>query len=364
MDGLRGRPALRHHGPARQRPAPRCTSTTCACPPENVLGEPGDGFRIAMHILNNGRMSLGTGSVGRRPSGCSNGAIEHVERARAVRPAPGRLRARRRRRSAGWWRSSSGSSRWRYLTTGLVDPACPTTRSSRRWLQGRGHGVPLVPGQPRAPAQGRRGLHARPALREGAARHPHLPHLRGRQRRAAAPSSRSPACARWGTSCARWASSSCATRSSSLGVLAEYVGGRVRREIRPDRLTMPTPSSTSWPRRSATRSSACVRSASACCARHGKDIDRASSRRSAVRRRWPTSRPDRGALARDARSSRSTAPRSRARSATSPRPSAPAPPAASRPRSTRSSATTTTARWPIAKMAYRRGAYGYALFED
>jgi acyl-CoA dehydrogenase family member 9 len=33
-------------------------------PPENVLGEPGDGFRIAMHVLNNGRLSLGTGSVG------------------------------------------------------------------------------------------------------------------------------------------------------------------------------------------------------------------------------------------------------------------------------------------------------------
>src|SRR2546423_14714928 len=33
-------------------------------PPENVLGEAGEGFRIAMHILNNGRLSLGTGSVG------------------------------------------------------------------------------------------------------------------------------------------------------------------------------------------------------------------------------------------------------------------------------------------------------------
>ena len=33
-------------------------------PAENVLGEPGDGFRSAMHILNNGRLSLGTGSVG------------------------------------------------------------------------------------------------------------------------------------------------------------------------------------------------------------------------------------------------------------------------------------------------------------
>ena len=33
-------------------------------PPENVIGEPGDGFKIAMNILNDGRMSLGTGSVG------------------------------------------------------------------------------------------------------------------------------------------------------------------------------------------------------------------------------------------------------------------------------------------------------------
>lgn len=33
-------------------------------PAENVLGEAGDGFRVAMHTLNNGRMSLGTGVVG------------------------------------------------------------------------------------------------------------------------------------------------------------------------------------------------------------------------------------------------------------------------------------------------------------
>lgn len=33
-------------------------------PPENVLGEPGEGFRIAMQVLNNGRIGLGAGSVG------------------------------------------------------------------------------------------------------------------------------------------------------------------------------------------------------------------------------------------------------------------------------------------------------------
>lgn len=33
-------------------------------PPENVIGAPGDGFKIAMQVLNNGRIGLGTGSVG------------------------------------------------------------------------------------------------------------------------------------------------------------------------------------------------------------------------------------------------------------------------------------------------------------
>lgn len=33
-------------------------------PPENVLGEEGDGFKIAVEILNTGRLSLGAGSVG------------------------------------------------------------------------------------------------------------------------------------------------------------------------------------------------------------------------------------------------------------------------------------------------------------
>src|SRR3954464_7778086 len=46
-------------------------------PPENVLGEPGEGFRIAMHILNNGRLSLGTGSVG-ATKGLLDRAIDHA----------------------------------------------------------------------------------------------------------------------------------------------------------------------------------------------------------------------------------------------------------------------------------------------
>jgi acyl-CoA dehydrogenase family member 9 len=50
-------------------------------PPENVLGEPGEGFRIAMQVLNNGRIGLGTGSVG-ATKGLLDRAIEHVNHRR------------------------------------------------------------------------------------------------------------------------------------------------------------------------------------------------------------------------------------------------------------------------------------------
>ena len=69
-------------------------------PPENVLGEPGDGFRIAMEILNNGRIGLGTGSVG-AAKWLLDKAIDHVKerRSSAVRwPTSSWSRTR----SAGW----------------------------------------------------------------------------------------------------------------------------------------------------------------------------------------------------------------------------------------------------------------------
>ena len=62
-------------------------------PAENVLGEPGQGFRVAMQILNNGRIGLGTGSVGAAKQ-LIDMTIEHVKRAPPVRPAARRLRAR------------------------------------------------------------------------------------------------------------------------------------------------------------------------------------------------------------------------------------------------------------------------------
>lgn len=57
-------------GPHEDKMGLRASSTTTVIfdnvhiPPENVLGEPGKGFKVAMQILNSGRTGLGGGSVG------------------------------------------------------------------------------------------------------------------------------------------------------------------------------------------------------------------------------------------------------------------------------------------------------------
>ena len=92
-------------------------------PPENVLGEPGDGFRIAMHVLNNGRMSLGTGSVGGAKA-MLDLAIGHVKERRQF----GRRLADFElvQDKIGWMVSYLfGLESMAYLTTGLVDAGVP-----------------------------------------------------------------------------------------------------------------------------------------------------------------------------------------------------------------------------------------------
>ncbi len=88
-------------------------------PAENVLGEPGDGFRIAMAILNNGRIGLGTGSVGAAKR-LLDLSIEHTT---------GRRQFDRRladfelvQEKIGWMVSNLfGLESAAYLTCGLVD---------------------------------------------------------------------------------------------------------------------------------------------------------------------------------------------------------------------------------------------------
>ena len=92
-------------------------------PPENVLGEPGDGFRIAMHILNNGRLSLGTGSVGGAKA-VLDLAIDHCKQRRQF----GRRLADFElvQDKISWMTSYLfGLESMAYLTTGLVDVGIP-----------------------------------------------------------------------------------------------------------------------------------------------------------------------------------------------------------------------------------------------
>src|SRR5436190_3223460 len=88
-------------------------------PPENVLGEPGEGFRIAMQVLNNGRLGLGTGSVGLAKR-LLDLTISHVtERRQFGQPLADFDMVEDK---VGWMVSYLfGLESLAYLTTGLVD---------------------------------------------------------------------------------------------------------------------------------------------------------------------------------------------------------------------------------------------------
>jgi acyl-CoA dehydrogenase family member 9 len=88
-------------------------------PPENVLGDPGEGFRIAMSVLNNGRIGLGTGSVGGAKR-ILDETIAHVtERKQFGRPLADFELVQDK---IGWLVSYLfGLEAMAYLTCGLVD---------------------------------------------------------------------------------------------------------------------------------------------------------------------------------------------------------------------------------------------------
>ena len=88
-------------------------------PPENVLGEPGEGFHFAMQILNNGRMSLGTGSVGLAKR-LLDLTIDHVTTRRQFDQPIGDFDMVEDK--IGWMVSYLfGLESMSYMTTGLVD---------------------------------------------------------------------------------------------------------------------------------------------------------------------------------------------------------------------------------------------------
>jgi acyl-CoA dehydrogenase family protein 9 len=88
-------------------------------PADNVLGRPGDGFRIAMQILNSGRIGLGAGSVGATKK-LLDLAIDHVRKRRQFgRPLADFELVQDK---IGWMVSNLfGLESMCYLTCGLVD---------------------------------------------------------------------------------------------------------------------------------------------------------------------------------------------------------------------------------------------------
>src|SRR6266513_30806 len=92
-------------------------------PRENVLGEPGEGFHIAMEILNNGRIGLGTGSVG-AAKWLLDRAIHHVkDRQQFGRPLADFELVQDK---IGWMVSYLfGLEAMCYLTCSLVDAGVP-----------------------------------------------------------------------------------------------------------------------------------------------------------------------------------------------------------------------------------------------
>ena len=129
----------------------------------------------------------------------------------------------------------------------------------------------------------------------------------------------------------------------SIGALAEYAFGRVKREIRPERVTRAHERAVR-PRRLGRRpGQAPARRGRGAAAQVRQGHRRSGARAQALLRRAQRHlRADRRALARDARSSRSRASRHPARSASSPRRSAGARARGSRARSTEPRSTTTT----------------------
>jgi acyl-CoA dehydrogenase family protein 9 len=207
-------------------------------PSENVLGEPGEGFRIAMHILNNGRLSLGTGSVG-AAKWLLDGAIDHVN----TRHQFGRPLAEFElvQEKIGWMVSYLfGLESMAYLTTGLVDAGVPDYSiesaickvagteflwyQANRALQLKG-GAGYMRDQPYEKVL--RDIRIFPIF-EGA---------NDVLRAFIALTGMKPLSERL----AGLASINFSDPIHSLGVLAEYVGGRIQREVRPDRVTKAHP---------------------------------------------------------------------------------------------------------------------------
>jgi acyl-CoA dehydrogenase family member 9 len=207
-------------------------------PAENVLGRPGEGFRIAMEILNNGRIGLGTGSVG-AAKGLLDRIIDHVKDRRQFGGPLADLELVQDK--IGWMVSYLfGLESMAYLTCGLVDrdvsdyslesAVCKVSGTEFLWyaanrvLQLKG-GEGYLRDQP-----------YERVLRDTRI----FPIFEGANdvlRSFIALSGMRPL----GEQLSGLAELDLGDPIGSLGVVIDYVGGRIQREVRPDRVTLAHP---------------------------------------------------------------------------------------------------------------------------
>jgi acyl-CoA dehydrogenase family protein 9 len=203
-------------------------------PADNVIGEPGDGFKIAMHTLNNGRMSLGTGSVGGTKI-LLDKVIDHVKERRQFGMPLAEFELVQDK--IGWMVSYLfGLEAMAYMTTGLVDAGVPDYSlesaivkvSSTEFLwYGTNRALQLKGG-----AGYMRDEPYEKVLRDTRI----FPIFEGANdvmRAFIALSGMKPV----GEKLEDLADLDWTSPIGSIGVLAEYVGDRIQREVRPDRIT-------------------------------------------------------------------------------------------------------------------------------
>jgi alkylation response protein AidB-like acyl-CoA dehydrogenase len=204
-------------------------------PPENVLGEPGEGFKIAMHILNNGRMSLGTGSVGATKV-LLDLIIEHVqERKQFGRPLADFELVQDK---IGWMVSYLfGLEAMTYLTTGLVDRGVPDYSLESAMVKVAGTEFLWYAANRAMQLKGGAG-YMRDEPYEKVIRDIRIfPIFEGANdvmRAFIALSGMKPL----GDELKEMGGLELSDPIGSIGVLADYVAGRVKREVRPDRISL------------------------------------------------------------------------------------------------------------------------------
>src|SRR3954451_9437761 len=207
-------------------------------PPENVLGEPGEGFRIALPTPNNGRLSLGTGSVG-----CSkfllDGIIEHVQqREQFGKPIADFELVQEK---IGWMVAFTfGLESMAYMTTGLVDAGVPDYSLESAICKVSGTEFMWYAANRVLQLKGGEG-YMRDEFFEKMLRDIRIfPIFEGANdvmRAFIALSGMKPL----GEKLSELGELELTNPLGSLGVLADYVSGRIQRAVRPDRLTKAHP---------------------------------------------------------------------------------------------------------------------------